>query len=90
MVLGVNISVSDAAEKAMLHKPALDFMSDPGKSRIELLSTVIFIHGTPHHYTIPIDLTPSDTCLLFKQRLGPHQKGLPLKCRRIPKEESRD
>jgi hypothetical protein len=52
MVRGVNIFVSYAAEKAMLHKPAFDFMSDPGKSRIELLSMVIFIHGAPYHSSI--------------------------------------
>jgi hypothetical protein len=48
MICCLNVSVSDAAKKAMLHKPPLDFVPDPGKARIELLSTLLLFHGTPH------------------------------------------
>jgi hypothetical protein len=67
MVRCLNVFVGDAAEKAMLHEPALDFVPDPGKARIELLSALLVFHGAPRHlaWLIPIDITPSHKCLLF-------------------------
>jgi hypothetical protein len=49
MIRCLNVSVGNAAEKAMLHEPALDFVPDPGKPGIELLSALIFFHGAPPH-----------------------------------------
>ncbi|MEO7208252.1 MAG: hypothetical protein ABI145_16065 [Steroidobacteraceae bacterium] len=45
MIGCLDVSVCDASEKAMLHKPTLDFVPDPGKGRIELLSTLLLFHG---------------------------------------------
>jgi hypothetical protein len=33
----------------MLDEAALDFVPDPGKARIELLSTLLVFHGAPRH-----------------------------------------
>jgi hypothetical protein len=45
MIGGLNVSINDAAEESMDHEPALDVVPDPGKGRIELLSTLFIFHS---------------------------------------------
>src|ERR1700691_5277612 len=67
MIGCLNVSVRDAAEKAMLHQAALDFVPDPDEACIEFLSMLLLFHGAPQHLALltPINLTPSNSCLLF-------------------------
>jgi len=49
MIPCLNVCVSDATEKAVQYEAALDLVPDPGKARIELLSTLPLFHRAPQH-----------------------------------------
>jgi inward rectifier potassium channel len=57
MICGLNVAVSDSAEKSVDDKPALNVMPDPGEGRIELFSKLFLVHGAPHHLLHLLRLT---------------------------------
>jgi hypothetical protein len=46
MIVGLNVDIPDAAEKPMRHQPALDFMPDLAKTRVEYLADLLIFHET--------------------------------------------
>jgi hypothetical protein len=44
MIRGLNVIVSDAAEKPVRYKPSFYFVPDPGKTSVELLSLLVLFH----------------------------------------------